>query len=1014
MVAAPTNELDQSIALSPKRVIRAMGLRVGKSSTRLLRAATVSVGWDKIQRAGSGTGLNEQRLSMMQLAPVPALTILEMFQDRLEAHFGRLHAARLALGSGAPSFVIEHGLNQDDLDILSSNVRGAVQQGFGAAFRRSAWLPFIVYATEFGYSYSGSDFWPRLEATTPGWARHGRREDVRSWFLRFSRDYGGAVPRGAFARTFRIIAWPITHAVLPVYLQRQLARLLFDFRMALTTALLDDPEELGIRLAARAWASTERFRIFCENTTLLGHLASALLRGDDEQSEFLEPLALRRLVSGLERERDAKVWLEGARHAASRVRARGFLREMPAVARDQARSRVPRASTPKLTLQRADSGWQLFAELPDLSGLGSRMPHIMEDLRTRRARVNGADRAVVARGRLLDSRQELRLNRLPERGAPLVQLENSKTTTNALIRDLTELDRGALWLFECRSPWHAVEVRGIHVRAGGTYLVAHSAEWRPPSLAWIKRVDLDVDDAHAVLLTVPDRLTSDESADLVAAGITVVTDAVVRPVGVVPSSWDGQGTAEWIVGEAAVIGLKAQQTPAACVVKIGSEELAVPWPPGEDEIFLSLDELPVGEHLLQVILVGSDTQVLIEEELTVVVREPRSPSLAGEPGEGIRLLASPARPTLSELWAPDAITLNGPRGLKVEVEVSLFSEARDQLACVTERVTLPLRDDGWKDVATKVRSKAAVRDHYDHAESATVTVRHGGVGHARLSAERGLQPLRWQFSRERDHTFAQLLDRTDTPGTRVELYGVESPLTASSLAAEHLIEVPAAGGLLHAVAGEGIEFETTVLLPTRPYLGMRDTAPSIPTPVRNSFEVVKLARAHKRWADADLPDDLFALAQRDTVLESITSALVSLVCGPRWASLERQMFGSDEPESFVDRLKQLVGDSPDHVAVARAIGNSLFGWTDPLAQLAGFTEMIARTSEIAGIRNPSAPYFLLSLADHPKRILEWDRLTRGVLLRDILLSPVLLRAARFAVLGSRAFAYSRTVGSASQ
>jgi hypothetical protein len=56
--------------------------------------------------------------------------------------------------------------------------------------------------------------------------------------VRFANNYGGARPTGAFADYFVIIAWPIAHAVLPSYLQRQLAHLLYDFRGRLLHSLL--------------------------------------------------------------------------------------------------------------------------------------------------------------------------------------------------------------------------------------------------------------------------------------------------------------------------------------------------------------------------------------------------------------------------------------------------------------------------------------------------------------------------------------------------------------------------------------------------------------------------------------------------------------------------------------------------------------------------------------------------------------------------------------------------------
>ena len=136
-------------------------------------------------------------------------------------------------------------------------------------------------------------------------------------------------PRVPSRRITPIIAWPITHAVLPVYLQRNLARLLFDFRTGLTAQLLQDPDALGARLASRTGPYTERFRLFCQNTALLGKISVALLSGEDDESPYLLRQTLRRLVDGLSKERDSRQWLEAARRSAAqlRTRTRGFVRD---------------------------------------------------------------------------------------------------------------------------------------------------------------------------------------------------------------------------------------------------------------------------------------------------------------------------------------------------------------------------------------------------------------------------------------------------------------------------------------------------------------------------------------------------------------------------------------------------------------------------------------------------------------------------------------------------------------
>ena len=141
---------------------------------------------------------------------------LDDLQARLERHFRALRAARDRSRTEAPIFALEHGLAAGDLAVLNDSVRGWI-----AAYRptRRLWLPFVVYATEVGYQYEGDEYWPTLAARTPGWERHGNREVVSRWFRDFAKEFGGAIPRGRWASHFRIICWPITHAVLPATLR---------------------------------------------------------------------------------------------------------------------------------------------------------------------------------------------------------------------------------------------------------------------------------------------------------------------------------------------------------------------------------------------------------------------------------------------------------------------------------------------------------------------------------------------------------------------------------------------------------------------------------------------------------------------------------------------------------------------------------------------------------------------------------------------------------------------------
>ena len=186
------------------------------------------------------------------------------WQSRLEEHFSALRARRSTEVGEAPIFALEHGLDEQEVTEVAAAVRTHVRTSTVKWEHR---LPWVVYAAEFGYLYTGVEYWQTFEERTPGWLVHGDRYWVRRCFHDFHQCYGGAKPTGPFSR-FSIICWPITHAILPRDLQRQLAKSLFELRHALTSDVLTTPRRLGELVAGRSWGTTSRFQQLAQEPLL--------------------------------------------------------------------------------------------------------------------------------------------------------------------------------------------------------------------------------------------------------------------------------------------------------------------------------------------------------------------------------------------------------------------------------------------------------------------------------------------------------------------------------------------------------------------------------------------------------------------------------------------------------------------------------------------------------------------------------------------------------------------------
>jgi hypothetical protein len=209
--------------------------------------------------------------------------------------------------------------------------------------------------------------------------------------------------------------------------------------------------------------------------------------------------------------------------------------------------------------------------------------------------------------------------------------------------------------------------------------------------------------------------------------------------------------------------------------------------------------------------------------------------------------------------------------------------------------------------------------------------------------------------------------------------------------------------LLRATAGDA---EQSIVLPTQPNEVMRAglIRPRVPAGQKDPQEIVRLAEGYRMWDEAELPADPFAHNLRVRVLDAITRETVSLIGGTYWGGAEHRLIDADNLSDHIDDLQKAVGKELRHRALAAKIARHLWEWSTQRGRLAGFTEVITPELGYRGLAGvATAPKFLLLLASRPGLILDWDPAEREKILNAVVTSPVLVRAARFAVLGSQAF-----------
>ena len=357
---------------------------------------------------------------------------VETWNTRLSKHFEGLHQQRVLSKNKWPIFALEHGLSSEEINLLQTDVRESISN-----FNPSVdyILPWVVYATEIGYRYEGYEYWQTFEEQTPGWRYHGNRYWIRSCFINFCSSYGGAKVSGIWAGHFTIICWPITHAILPLDLQRHLARILYDLRYEFSKEALDNPMILGEMVAERSWTANSRFQAFAQNSLLIGQISTALLvQGQDGFETLILPTTLNRIRSDLDDVRSARDWLRTASGYAQRVRLEGLSKGSkgtalkPTYTISHARQQLEDlAVEPRLILQPTEANtWRVLLEIPDLSRMSTRFPQLQGILTESRCRVTGASgrwqaRRCGARGTTPPSargrRRDRRLATIPARAS---------------------------------------------------------------------------------------------------------------------------------------------------------------------------------------------------------------------------------------------------------------------------------------------------------------------------------------------------------------------------------------------------------------------------------------------------------------------------------------------------------------------------------------------------------------------------------------------------------------------
>lgn len=933
---------------------------------------------------------------------------LEKWQERLENHFESL--ARIREGSGFPIFALEHGLNDDEIKEISSLLHSRLKSRHPLF---PYWLLWAIYAAERGYTYNGDEYWRSFEEQTPAWMSEDRYKLV-PWFKQFQKTYDGVVPSGRWAEHFNIIAWPITHAILPQYLQRQFAKVLYDLRFHLVHLAEPDPITIGQMLAVNAGHTSTRFQKFLQQEELTGRIVLSLLgTAPAKGKEPIYPPTLQRIVSDLEQVRRAREWLKETRRVVTKFKGIGHgtgpfgYRPRPSHGDDTAPDIGQSSIQPSLLLGHRGGGtWSVRLEVPSFRSVATLNTEVLSFLKRTRCRVNGAPDIKPA-GWILSGNRKSILKSWPDPDKPLIQFTQSHEKIDHLLESECRLSSGPVWLFKIAQDGNAREITGHIVRPGSNYIIVTTGTL-PESHAFIRPCHVDCDGVRATRLSIPSSVSADDTAWLNQLRLQVARTIHVWPAGLPGRDWDGEGRSEWLTTEMPCFGIVHDHPVDAYVLRLNDgAETAIKASEAGEPIFVRVAPLPAGTHSLTVnaqlstslsaVTSLSDAEGFVQ--LRVREPEPWIPGVVSHPC--LITTLDPHDADLDLLWRNEVnLSVLGPEGRTVTCTVSLTS--RDGREILSERigdpVELPVKPEMWRNKFGQFLRHEQNTWSYLEASSGSLVIAGEELGCCAFQFEHEVLPLRWVLHRDHRNLVLRLIDDTGEENTDLSIFffSMERPLKEERRVPDKVLKgivVPAPGGLFHAQRGEHC---ATVMVSTgQTTKSFKDLSitPTFSDSRKDSNDLVLCLQHLELWNNARLYGPIASVRQ-ERVIVGLLDEIYGRLCGANWTRREVAFRENPEGQQAIDTLQYAV-DKYSGFADALRMGCPKMG--DDMAEVSRWYASLAALYRISPKRKLCD--FALRLASQPHRLFETVGVDEmRILLGQVKSKPAIVRGARLLAL----------------
>jgi len=843
---------------------------------------------------------------------------------QLQAHFQTLSRERVPLGY--PVYAFEHGLETEQLHSVQKALCDDLIQN--RRLKHEHWLLWTVVAAEIGYTYDGDEYWYSFENEIPQWIDLGSREAVRGWFRDFTRTFNGFQPTGRWAKHFSIIAWPITHSILPKYLQAQFAHHLYELRYDLAAKEEASVDELGRLLGERYHGASSRFENFLQQTALTARLVLALR--DENVQDSVTPIyrpTLARIVRDLERKSSSRSYLRDARHVLRDAKTRvqiGLAARAPSTSFGTPGQSPAPSPGIKLVARRAeDDTWSVGVALPNF---GSVITSIgLSSASLDKIRFQFADRPgswMPGRGLLSYSNNNHLLSALPgDPSDPIICFREPSEELDGL-KPYLKLPSRPPWLLRIHSDGIARQVLGNFVRTGEDYILVASTAVASGVLSALSLQQVVSRTTGAVLyaLRVPRGVSPSYVQALQKLSLGYSLRAHVKPFGLVPR-WDGtNGCSVWLVNEEILLHLSADFHITEFALSLnGRARTHLPMA-DRREALVSLGLLPPGRHAVEIVTTprknsggGNALPLIAPETIMLEVRAPTPWRNDATARTGLRMVLQPPDASFDDLVEKRAsLALHGPDGRTATLEARLY-DVSGHLSSSTEigRVDVPSNDIAVARAVEKL-SKEPLSEKIQSAPRVDLAFLVDELGLATVSFAHRIAPLRWKLDANSTGNTMRLVDETGAAANiSVSRYDMAIPDRRIDVALNVCtqgVSVDSPGSLFVA-RYEGKMYAAFASVSPREKLS--DFSQLIPrvvleAPGESSRNILRLLAILRIWR-VGRPLGALAAIRKRAVLELIESRIEQLACGRRWA--EKAQYYRKEGGRLSD-LQVEVGGSP--------------------------------------------------------------------------------------------------------